>query len=271
MHHHLKKENVRVPSQLGYLIKTQLIIAVITSHLAAVGFPTTGLTRWRRHHWHHRAYKLCRLALGLARRSGGGAPTPAWMVTIPESAPLAEEMAVCHDRRQTGGRRPWQDVGGALQQMIREVVRTASALGTVVVVEWRQRHSERVFAPPLATTTATTLCNVDVMSTFWENVSSMRVSTTTGDILLPLLRCEALGIHHRHRLLGPIRPGRDVSVLLKEFEEDFGDGEEEEYAHEIALYMLKLEVSCVSLSLWIKSVPYVARRLNACLGRTCRA
>ena len=243
MYHHLEKKNVRVPSQLGYLIK-RLIIAVITSHLAA----TAGLTRWRRHHWHHRAYKLCRLALGLARRSGGGASTPAWMASIPESAPLAEEMAVCHDARQSGGRRPWQDVGGALQQIIMEVVRTASALGTVVVVERRRRPSEWAFAPPLATTATT--CNDDVLSTFWENVSSMRVSTSTGDILLPLLRCAALGIRHRHRLLGPTtsRPGRDVSVLLKEFEEDFGDGEEEEYAHEIALYMLELEVSCVRFS-----------------------
>lgn len=208
-----------------------------------MGFSNTGLTRWRRHHWHHQAYRLCRLALGLARRSGGGggASTPAWTVSLPESAPLAEGMTVCCDTRQSGSGRPRQDVCGPLQQMIMEVVRTASALGTVLVVE--RRHSEWVFAPPLATT------NVDVMSAFWESVSSMRVtSTIAGDVLLPLLRCDALGIRHRLLPVGHTRPGRDVSVLLKEFEEDFGDGEEEEeeYAHEIALYVLELEVSCVS-------------------------
>ena len=149
--------------------------------------------------------------------------------------------------------------------MIKQVVGTASALGTVVAVEWR--HSEW---PPLATTT---ICNdVDVISTFWEHVSSVLVSpTTTGEVLLPLLRCEALGIRHRLRL-GP-KPGRDVSVLLKEFEEDFCDCEgEEEYAYEIAHYVLELEVSCAFLKyFWEGLIDGVARRLDACLGRTCRA
>lgn len=136
-----------------------------------------------------------------------------------------------------------------VQQMMREVFQSALSLGVVVVVEWR--HSACVFRLSPSTTTTTTCCREIAPSrSFWDHVSSVVTTTTNANAaILPLLRCEELSICRRGRTLGASR-SRDVRVLLEEFEEDFGDSQsyeaeerEDEYAYEIAQYMLELEVS----------------------------
>ena len=184
-------------------------------------------------------------------------------------APLVKEengkamMVCCDDDMDTDtqwscartGTRQWQwrdqeqeQEVQLVQQMMREVFQSALTLGIVVVLEWR--HSACVFglAPSMMTTTT---CCLDVARTesFWDHVSSVVTTTTnTNAIILPLLRCEGLEICRRGRMLGASR-SKDARVLLEEFEEDFGDSQfyevderEDEYAHEIALYMLELEV-----------------------------
>ncbi len=181
--------------------------------------------------------------------------------------PLVKEkaMMVCSDDMDTDTRwscartstRQWQWRGQdqeqgvdwelqLMQQMMREMFQSALALGVVVVLEWR--HSACVFG--LWPSTTTTCCRDVARSwSFWDHVSSVVTTTTnTNAAILPLLRCEELEICRRGRTLGASK-SRDVRILLEEFEEDFGDSQscevderEDEYAHEIAVYMLELEV-----------------------------